>query len=119
MLYMDGHGLIEFETPLRQVNAFGLITCACLIVASEKGASVTHLGAGHCSTNDLQRIRAAIPNPIYAVYAINREMDDAYRRSIGFIERGLGIGPQSVVCIKNVGTYFGINSLGWIGGPGY
>ncbi|MCP1446424.1 hypothetical protein J3D54_005556 [Pseudomonas sp. GGS8] len=121
--------IIDFAPNVSCVKAFGLLTCAGVILTSTHEsfparAVVYHAPSGNFAPGKLQELlgyladaHGAQPplNSILAVYAFPNPADDGYREEALKIQN-IGIPGDNIVFIPNIsGVTFGINSHGQVG----
>lgn len=104
--------------------AFGLITCAALVLVWLQGgrperAIVHHANAGELSDEKLRYFRDLLRSPpmdqVYAVYAISQSIDEGYISCISCLKKA-GIPDEKIIVIdKLLYSNFGIDGLGFVG----
>ena len=102
--------------------AYGLITCAAVVIASPKGILLYHAGSGSipkavAKTLLLElEITAANAMAAVGIYAVPGEWDNRYQQDAQELVDA-GIPDNNVVLIEKVGANFGINQMGQVGIP--
>jgi len=124
MLGQGQHGVIVFGGAPLNVVAFGLITCAGVILVSTAPneaaqAVVYHATSGTLSAGILATLHAAIGNPplcsLLAVYATPKTWDKNYHNDAMKIQT-FGVPANRVVYIDNLPRFqFGIDYHGHVG----
>lgn len=118
------HQTINFGAAPQKVLAFGLLTCAGVVLASTDPnaaaqAVVYHATSGHLPGGILATLRAAIGNPpigsLLAVYVTPKPWDHNYNADAMKIQT-YGVPANCVIYIDNFpASQFGINSHGQVG----
>jgi hypothetical protein len=123
-VHQNKYAVIDFDNSGRKLLAFGLDTCAGVVVVSTHQdfpaqAVVYHAGAGVLNHGILSNLRRQIGKPpknsLLAIYTNNRKWDDNYNKDALELEN-YGIPANNVAFIAKWGSHmFGINSFGQVG----